>query len=93
MKEYNKVLVLDKLVIGDDHPVTNSFKNKMASDEETWEKCSLRKAMGLLYKGLKFEKTGDYLKRAGKPDLAKAQYEKALKIESLVLGVCSWLLI
>ena len=72
--------------MGDDHPVVNSFREKIGTDEECWQRSTLRKAMDALYTGLKLEKQGDYLVKNGLKDQAKAHYERALKIEEAVLG-------
>ena len=69
----------------DDSSSADTTDDKMLLS--TVDKTSLRKGMGLLQRALKSERNGDYLKKAGKPELAKREYERAFKIEQAVLGV------
>ncbi|KAL3906061.1 MAG: hypothetical protein SGILL_009427 [Bacillariaceae sp.] len=86
-REYKKVLVIEEAILGEEHPVVSSFREKIAiEDDHCWQRSTLRKAMDAIYTGLKHEKHGDYLLKNGLTNQAKAEYEKALKIETAVLG-------
>ncbi|KAL3911447.1 MAG: hypothetical protein SGILL_007279 [Bacillariaceae sp.] len=86
-REYKKVLAIEEAILGENHPVVNSFREKIAiEDDHCWQRSTLRKAMDAIYTGLKHEKHGDYLLKNGLTNQAKTEYEKALKIEAAVLG-------
>ena len=86
-REYKKTIAIEEAILGDDHPVVNSFREKISTEcDDCWQRSTLRKAMEAVYAGLKIEKQGDYLLKNGLTAQAKAEYEKALKIEEAVLG-------
>mmetsp|Transcript_31528 Transcript_31528/g.52609 ORF Transcript_31528/g.52609 Transcript_31528/m.52609 type:complete len:176 (-) Transcript_31528:70-597(-) len=85
-REYQKVIDIETAVLGEHHPIVVSFREKIDSDHGGWQKSSLTKAMEALHQGLKYEKQGDYLRKLGAKEYAKTEYEKALKIEEVVLG-------
>ena len=87
-KEYEKSLELEEKYLGKDHPVVEDFRHKLDVPPTTapWKRTAHRPAAELLAESLHHEREGDFLHKLGYDDLARHEYDAALKIEKHVVG-------
>jgi tetratricopeptide (TPR) repeat protein len=88
-REYEKSLELEEKCLGKDHPVVRAFRHKLelpSTPETSWKRTAHRPAAEALAESLHHEREGDYLHKLGYNDLAKHEYDMALKIEKHVVG-------
>jgi tetratricopeptide (TPR) repeat protein len=84
-REYDRTIAIEEEFFGDEHPVVLAFHEKLER-EEGWEKTAIRDATNNLVKAIRYEQAGNKLRKLGQNEKAVREFEKALKIESAILG-------
>ncbi|KAG7367613.1 expressed tetratricopeptide repeat protein [Nitzschia inconspicua] len=89
VREYQKSLELEERCLGKHHPVVEEFRHKLEIPQDgpaSWKRTAHRHSAELLTESFQHEREGDILHKLGFDEKAKHEYDRALNIETHVVG-------